>query len=292
MGNIFGEVPSMPVDPSGASNGNSEIEKDPYNQEPERPVLTELQSYLQQNASRESVDYSVALAPERISRLLSTPDMRKAFGTMRAETSGPDATKEKQRAILDFLETGLSDCAALSTLPTVYIGSGYDFEYPLLLGARQIRMVNPDLNIERLEERVASVVDKAALQRNGQTFRFPFDFGQGTELVEIGVDSAYYGGTDEQLPKAQLPNQIGMVIGYASGDFLKDLSIFKNIVSGGYIFEGTATRLLMASLSDEKLGSYLNEVKSGQITSPQDLVRRIWSDEGYDVLPQGLKKKR
>ncbi len=85
----------------------------------------------------------------------------------------------------------------LRTLPTVYLGSGTDVDYPIALGARRIELVDPIFAdpqaITDLEERLKRITTKEIkLNRDGVT-AIPFDFGSGPETLYLTIiPKAYY----------------------------------------------------------------------------------------------------
>lgn len=84
--------------------------------------------------------------PQKIGAIFTTPKTRKAFEQIDAATvPRKGAIEHKKRTVIEVREKKLIDQEVLKNNPTVYVGAGIDFEYPLSLGAREIILVDPVL---------------------------------------------------------------------------------------------------------------------------------------------------
>ena len=92
---------------------------------------------------------------KEVAALLKAGDRIKAFENISATTIPRDANAElKRNIVLEMQRRNLPDVELLRECTTVYIGAGTDIEYPLALGARRIRLVDPNYALETHHEGV------------------------------------------------------------------------------------------------------------------------------------------
>ncbi|MDD4409937.1 MAG: hypothetical protein PHW52_04795 [Candidatus Pacebacteria bacterium] len=167
----------------------------------------------------------------------------------------------KKGIVRDIVSKDLIDENILKNNLTVYLGSGTDIEYPLAFGARNIWLVDPELNnneaILELRERIEKITEERLSLEIQESFRFDFDFGNGKEEVMVDIVPKKYG-----IDGIHFPENIGLVILFASQDMNRQVCIGEdirnNIIEGGYILnesdlekvnnniegDGSLTRLL------------------------------------------------
>lgn len=177
--------------------------------------------------------------------ILPTQDLKKAFYQMKASTMPPVAAlNEKKEIIVSMREGQYIDESILKERRTVYVGSGTDIEYPILLGARNILMVDlgsSESFIAEIEERIKNISGKFEKTENG--YSFEVDFGLGKEVVNLEIDSSWYGPTvgdvsESDYKKFDFPKNTGLVVGFASGGPLdRDPNLVTNLPSGSYIYD-------------------------------------------------------
>lgn len=117
-----------------------------------------------------------------------------------------------------------------------YIGSGLDIQYPLLLGGRNIILVDSifqeDQHLPDLLERIKKYDPEAQLtkEESNSTIHFLFDFGKGKEQVAIQVVPQSF----QSLPKQE---PIGVLITYCLGpnNIFYYPKLLKSVVERGYI---------------------------------------------------------
>ncbi|MBI2038125.1 MAG: hypothetical protein HYT15_04355 [Candidatus Magasanikbacteria bacterium] len=164
-------------------------------------------------------------------------------------TTNPPSAKirEKQGIVAEIVRQELLSQELLRTLPTVYLGSGTDVEYPIALGARKIDLVDPIFShpeaIKILEERLKQIVRTEVKLNTEDVTDISFDFGSGPETLSITiVPKVYYQeGMSFNKPDETyvFPDKAGLVILFASqgpgGEIRRDKEIERHIVEGGAI---------------------------------------------------------
>lgn len=144
--------------------------------------------------------------PQEIGRLFPSPESRKVFEQVDAATGGREgAIRHKKRTIIEIRNKSLIDQQILKENPVVYVGSGIDFEYPLLLGGRDIILVDPVLKdaevVEELKRRITVAIGSEPTDSEGK-LQFQFNSGTGNETISIKLEPAFY-GTPEEIERLQ-----------------------------------------------------------------------------------------
>lgn len=181
-------------------------------------------------------------------RLLPSPELREVFDNFDTTTNPREPNIEKKQGIVsEALRGQLLDEDVLQKHPSVYIGSFVDFMYPLALGSRNIVLVDPVLENERVIPALAGLLKKItgrepSVSRNVITV--PFDFGDGPEEVTIRIEAKPYippeetGGMEDRYT---LPDQAGLVLLFASqgsdARVVLEEGIERKIVEGGAILD-------------------------------------------------------
>lgn len=135
--------------------------------------------------------------PQKIEAIFITPETRKAFEQIDAATiPRKGAIEHKKRIVLELREKNLIDQEILKNNPTVYVGAGIDFEYPLSLGARDIILVDPVLKkptaIQKIQERVKAITGTDPNQISETEIQFQLN----NENVSIKFAPALYGSPE------------------------------------------------------------------------------------------------
>ncbi len=206
-------------------------------------------------------DYQSTLSPEQRQRfglddkleefeqvqlegVLTSRDLRNAFKNLKALTFPKiPALNQKRFNVFEINEKGLIASEDLKKGVAVYIGSGTDIEYPLLLGANNIIMVDPlftdSEGIESLIEEIESIIGKGNVQQDSNRLSFQFSFkGDLKEEVIVIVEGKYANiGMVDQTKDVFIPeNNISLLLGFASGGTLdEDENLINAVINGGYI---------------------------------------------------------
>lgn len=188
------------------------------------------------------------LTDEEKTRLLASQERMAAYDNIDTTTHPRDPRiREKQGIVSEVARQNLLSVDLLRTLPTVYLGSGDDVDYPLALGARKIELVDPIFDdpeaVSSLEKRLGHILQKEIKLNKDGTVAVPFDFGDGQEVVTIKVTPELYYQRSMNFKKPdkvyKLPKKIGLVILFASqgpgGQIEQDEKIESRIVKGGAI---------------------------------------------------------
>jgi hypothetical protein len=165
------------------------------------------------------------LTGERKEKYLLTPERQRAFDNIQTSTFGFRKTKIEQKKGIasEVIEGQMIPEEVLKNYPTVYLGSDVDIDYPLALGSRKIAMVDyllksPELQQE-LTRRIKALINQEVKIENNR-ITFPFNFGSGVETVTVDIEPKVYNPASEELAqgfeKYQSPQQIGLVLGFAS----------------------------------------------------------------------------
>ncbi|MDD5639210.1 MAG: hypothetical protein PHR47_00145 [Candidatus Pacebacteria bacterium] len=147
-------------------------------------------------------------------------------------------TSYKKGITRDIISKNLIAENILQNNLAVYLGSGVDIEYPLVLGARNIWLIDPQFqnNESKLElkEKIEKIIKEKLPLKMQDLLKFDFDFGSGKEGVIVSLIPKKYGIDDIDFPK-----NIGLVILFASQDANGQVEVSgdirKNIIDGGYI---------------------------------------------------------
>lgn len=135
--------------------------------------------------------------PQKIESLFPTLEARKAFERIDATTiPRKGAIEHKKRTVVEVREKNLIDQEVLKNNPTVYVGAGIDFEYPLSLGARDIILVDPVLKeptaVQKLKERVRAITGTDPNEVSETEIQFQLN----DENVSIKFAPALYGSPE------------------------------------------------------------------------------------------------
>lgn len=190
------------------------------------------------------------LSGDEQQKFLKSPQRIAAFLAIFTTTLpiGPKSD-EKRGIVSHILRKQLIAEEILRMYPTVYLGSGDDFEYPLALGSRHVILVDPILKEQRakdnIDARLAGLIGESP-ELSDDSFEFMFDFGSGKEPVKIELEPQYYNPPKELSGKIEsgdiytdFPPKIGLVLLYASrsplGQMKAQGDITSKVVEGGGI---------------------------------------------------------
>ena len=165
------------------------------------------------------------LTGEQKDKFLPTPERLKAFDNIQTSTFGFRKAKiEQKKGVASEVIAGqMVPDEVLKNYPTVYLGSDVDVDYPLAIGSRKIAMVDyllksPELQ-QRLAQRIKDLINQDVQIINNR-ITFPFDFGTGVETVTVDIEPKVYNPVSEELSegleKYETPQQVGLVLGFAS----------------------------------------------------------------------------
>lgn len=228
-------------------------------------------------------------------RVAPTPAMMRAFQQMEALTHDPELSLfAKKSSIVEIRDRQLLDEATISSAPVVYVGSGIDIHYPLMLGGRDILMVDPSLGRPEFQAALfQAIVDVAGgdwpepIEDNG--WRFNFNFGHGNETVRITPVSAFYGVADQDLPEGATrfvpPAEISLLMSFRSQvegmpkfHIDSDPDALSAIKPGGYILNFPSD----PSFIQEERPKF---AESQDLAGLVDFMAAGWEERGYAHFP-------
>ncbi len=200
-----------------------------------------------------------SVSDEKLKELFKTDDLMSAYQnlyTTTGETFAGDIGKikagkieAKKGNVREILMTKMISEEILKNLPTVYLGSGADIEYPLAIGSRKIVMFDPIFKNQEskkeLIDRIEKIINEKLSDGLTNDFSFLFDFGNGDELVEVKIIPEYY----TKKTSTELPKKVGLVIMFASQDgqygrIAVEDNLEKKIVDGGAILTDHAFTII------------------------------------------------
>ncbi|MFA4930767.1 MAG: hypothetical protein WC570_02770 [Patescibacteria group bacterium] len=140
----------------------------------------------------------------------------------------------------------------ISDYPALYIGSDVDLEFPLILQAKKIVMLDPCFSGQ---QKINEVVHKANTHSQGDLkikhvspwhthLGFVFDFGQGREKVTVDMISQKYEDFESILPLGYIIEFNGIL-----AHTLHKPNIIKKLMLGGIIINNQESPLRQKSLT-------------------------------------------
>ncbi len=235
--------------------------------------------------------------PEELERVLVTGDLRKAFDHIDAATMPrKSAIANKQEAVFEIWDKHLLDQRILKEFPTVYLGAGNDVEYPLALGSRKMRLVDPYLRDNatqaKLKGRIESLGANPTLNSETGLYTFNFDFGEGPESVELVSDPREFDARviepEDEDGKFVAPDEVGMYVVFQGPDVSADREALSKVVPGGYILSNHALTSLLTEAGVFGEGSRFIEEPAYE--KKLEMVEEVYRSFGFESLPLDSKK--
>ncbi len=246
----------------------------------------------------EQSEFSIEPQKNTPETLFSSPEEAKAFEQISAETlPRKTAIEHKKNNIAEIKKDGLINREIIRENPVVYMGSGIDFEYPLLLGARNIILVDPILKesayVQTLKERIKKITNTEPTTISETELQFILNSSEGPEPVNIKIEPAIYGSKEtvagynippeDNLLRFQPPGKIGMILGFRTTgiDADNDKEAMENLANGGYILTDNAFESFFEAMTDEEKKDYL------YTNSPKksiEIMKSKWQEKGYDFI--------
>ncbi len=181
---------------------------------------------------------------EAMKKVLHSDELVKAFENMRAQTFPiGSATNIKREIVLQVVENHMMNKEVLSRGTAVYIGSGDDIEYPLLLGARDITLVDsgtesPDRFTEVVLRKINNLGGKE-ITVMGNTISFEIIESGETVPVTVHLEHKNIAGfphNDMETEDYIASKNISLLLSFNSGgDADKNIDLVNGIIPGGYI---------------------------------------------------------
>lgn len=181
---------------------------------------------------------------EDMEKLFPSDDLKRAFDGMKARTFPPvHAINTKRAVVLESLKRELISKENLETGLVVYIGSGDDIEYPILLGARDITLVDPGFGSEKefkleIIKKIKEIVRDQEIRIDGNEIVFTIDVGKNQkENITIRLENKYLtggphiAGSDSFNPS----EKISLLLSFSSGVEVDQDGLLEKIPSGGYV---------------------------------------------------------
>jgi len=209
-----------------------------------------------------------SVSNEKLHELFRTSDLMNSYENLYTTTGETEMgggkyqqgkIETKKGNVREILMNKMISEEILKTLPTVYLGSGTDIEYPLTIGSRNIVMFDPIFQNPEVRKKLFTRIEKSIKERLSgnlsNEFSFSFDFGNGDESVKVKIIPEYY----TNKTSMELPEQIGLVIMFASQNEEKRIYIgdgLKNkIIDGGAILtDNTLTKIKNKQEESTELG--------------------------------------
>ncbi len=180
--------------------------------------------------------------PDELSEILPSENLMDAFQSMKAMTFPKIAAlNDKRSSVVELRKSGV-----IQNIPQgemVYIGSGDDIEYPLLLGGTNIVLVDPlfqiPVHMRELIQRIEEIIEGQVLQKDAFTLVFPFSFDRvSCEPVTVRIVPKYANiGAHQSSDVYEPSGDIAFLLGFASGGYLdEDERLLRTVVTNGYVY--------------------------------------------------------
>ena len=236
---------------------------------------------------------------DRVGDMYASMDMQRFYRQLQAATFPAErAVLHKQEVLHELRGRKLLDETLLRQFPAIYVGSGIDFEYPVLMGARRVMLVDPILSDEKarqtLIQRVGQVVPVTETERE---VHFEIDFESGkTEAVILEIHPEIYGGLPDMphmknqaahFASFQTDEPIALLLGFRTEgmDIDTDFKIMEQIVPGGIVLADHMSSQYLHELSDAEKGELFHDSDHYDIRAICGSLQRYWQRRGFDFVP-------
>lgn len=195
------------------------IGKEPSHEEYQKEMERIAESIVEFKKEEEELikTYRALLAP-----VMHTPDKVRALKNLR--TASANGLLPKLQFLSDFytlVERGIVDQEAISSRPALYVASGVDVELPLLMGVRDLQMIDP-LYLNKIFQKIKEYQGRKIEKHR---FCLNFDFGDGTREVIIQR-------CQKHLENVVLEKKYGLILEFASPPGFSGLDAY--LLEGGY----------------------------------------------------------
>jgi len=246
----------------------------------------------------EQTKSAVQMNIARVANIFESRDLQRIFQQLDTSTAPKDgAILRKQQNILEIRERGLLDEELLKQALAVYAGSGLDFEYPLLLGARQVIMVDPMFGDERnraaLIERISRI---AKVTESTEGLQFEIEFVPGNkELVTLTLRPEMFGASNlphnvaraEQLRHFSPGKPLSLLLGFRTegADIDSDPDVLDKILPGGAVLADHASGNYLKSLTKEEKYQFIYMSDHFDVADLHASLQKYWAEQGFDFVP-------
>ncbi len=248
---------------------------------------------------RAAVMEELARNRERVGDLYASADMQRIYRQLRAATFPSDsAILHKQRTLRELRERKLLDETLLRKAPAVYVGSGFDFEYPVLMGARRVMLVDPILSDERARKLLIERVEQISpVTETAGEVHFEMEFEPGEkETVTLEIRPEMYGGLPtmphtvaltERFESFQTDEPISLLLGFRTEgmDIDTDPKMMDQIAPGGIVIADHMSSQYLHTLSDEEKARLLHNLDGWDIRAVHASLQQYWDKLGFDFVP-------
>lgn len=202
-------------------------------------------AYLKDRTYRIGVrDFDERSEAER-NALLGSPMRQKAFDSLDTVTPFRAVQREQKKNTALELIARVVTPELLKSHPLVYIGSGSDVEYPLVLGARDIVLIDPVFRSPDAAGTIAARVEQLTsvqphIEENTISFEFEFEQGKPEPVCVTLIPESY--PVHEAETERVLPPDAGYIVLFASKSIdtvvRPDEYMLQRLAPGGAIIDG------------------------------------------------------
>jgi hypothetical protein len=229
----------------------------------------------------------------KMEKIFPSQDLQNAYKNLSITTS-PEFTRklldDKTKMLIEVLQSGRLPQDILKTYETIYVSSGIDIELPLCLGARKITLVDPELSDEAIFQSLLSKINALDAQaivfteKEKTLIRFNFDFGKGKENVSIKIEPKIFGKEHAAHHKDgepyELPNEVGLVLGYRTQDALiNDSEVRDKLVPGGVVLVDDLTMTVHEYYEETE------KISNSTTMLPDEIKAIAYKKRGYEYVP-------
>lgn len=181
-----------------------------------------------------------------------------------------DQVAQKRRWVLELNERRIIPAHCLRELPTLYLGAGYDLNYPLALGCKHVIMQDFGYNRNTQGHEIyepKSIIAEAEEQL-GITGRWISDKSVRFDLYNVTVD--FESG---RFPtEHSLPAKLGVVLGFNSWGICNHRDALDRLVSSGILLDNEPSSNLRVLHDEFELLQLRCELEHREYT----LARKRW----------------
>ncbi|MFB6225987.1 MAG: hypothetical protein ABEJ02_01405 [Candidatus Paceibacteria bacterium] len=223
--------------------------------------------------------------PER-EKLLPSEDLKQIYEQLDfySNREGKEEKLRQKKEMVEKIRSSEAFSQLESTLqenPMLYIGSGSDIELPLLLGAREVAMVERKEIIDEIKSKLEDLgKDFDTTEKSDYIeIEFSFDFGDGEEEVQFKIyENEIYGSEDlvkdqkkqiqelqnklkgdhdltsrvNQIDRFETTEEFGAILTYSlvGQQIDHDSQMFSKLKDGGYIISDRKDNLTRTTEKD------------------------------------------
>jgi hypothetical protein len=173
----------------------------------------------------------------------------------------------------------------IKNLPVYYLGANKDFHFPLTSRFRNIKMVDPCYEdnklVEEIIEELSEYEDFEIVENNDNSkiFHFNFDFGKGKK-EKVKIELINQTGESDDYEK----EDTGGVISFFTGDAaMSNRSLYEKLKRGGVVFDSNEYGIFYSLATDKYQQEIFGETEEFGIDKDYENKERILHDKEVEI---------